>query len=197
MIYAFVITFSILGGILYRFRGGWPSIPRPIEQALFCSIFLVLMILLGLPWQHSVIAYALAVAATLKGHGNNMDLGHYDKPAEPEWYEFLIKGYKGKFSAYWYDFIGITLSGLTITGVPGLMISFFDPILGVVIGISGALKGPAYMLGWLMHPKYDNGPIKLKIGKFTLASATEWGEFFTGLFIWSVSARFLFDFVEF
>lgn len=175
----FLLPVMLTGAVLFRMRGGWgPKLPRLIEQMLFCLIFLVPLLVL-----HPllvVLGYAAAVAAVLKGHGRNMDLGH-SKPnetVEAEWYEFTIVNFT-KLSAYWYDVIGIAVSGLTYTILPGYLYAMHDPLSGLLIALSGALKAPAYIIGWALHPNYDDGP-KLPLMK----SATEVGEFLTGAFIW-------------
>ena len=176
-----MIIFSIIGGILFRMRGGWPDIPRPIEQTLFC-LPIIFICLISLGWWGFIPAI-LSVVAVLKGHGNNMDLGTWEKPVGDEWYEFTIKWLKPRMSEYWYDVLGIGVSGLTYT----LPLVVINPLLA----FSGLLKAPAYMLGWNMHPNYDDGKIKLRVGKFELVSATEWGEFFTGLFIWAALLTYI------
>jgi len=152
-------------------RGGWPSLPRPIEQALFCIP--ILLVSLSSPWYIALLAYALSVAAVCKGHGRNMDLGHSHKKnedVEPEWYEFTVSWLQPHLSEYWYDVIGVSISGLTYT----LPLLLTNPIMAPV----GLLKGPAYMIGW------TNKMPSITIGKFTLKHETEWGEFLTGEFIW-------------
>ena len=163
---------SPIGGILYRARGGWPDIPRPIEQCLFCLP--VLLFVIYVPWYTAICAYALSVVATLKGHGKHMDLGSYDKPADDEWYEFLIKWLENKIPVYWYDVIGISLSGLFIT-LPLILVT-----TNAFVILAGSLKGLAYMIGWSCKLP------SVELGKFTISAPTEWGEFLTGLFIWAV-----------
>ena len=171
-----MILLSILGGIIFRFRGGWPDLPRPIEQCLFCIP--ILLIALPCGWLIAAVVYALSVAATTRGHGHNMDLGTWTEVADYEWYEKITLYYKlqGKIPEYWYDVGGIAISGITYT----LPLLFVNPLFAPI----GLLKAPAYMIGWKMHPNYDDG-FKFNIKKFTLRNATEWGEFFTGLFIWA------------
>lgn len=182
-----MLTFlAILGGLFFRARGGWPSIPRPFEQMVFCLPVLAIAYcgLDGFYLQYflTFVVYALSVIAVLKGHGNNMDLGTWTKPADDEWYEFTIKFLKPKLSAYWYDAVGLAVSGLTYT----LPLIFISPLLA----LSGALKAPAYIMGWAMHPNGADGKIKFTAGKFTLKTATEWGEFFTGFFIWAALSTY-------
>ena len=157
-------------------RGGWgPHLPRPIEQMLFCLVFVPALLMLHPAL--AVLGYAAAVIATLKGHGRNMDLGHYTGAAKPEWYELTFL--HGKMNEYWYDVINIGISGFTYTAVPGLLYATYNPVMGVLMALSGFLKFPAYMIGWALHPEGNNGP-QLPMMK----NATEVGEFLTGVFIW-------------
>lgn len=165
MDYLTIILATLIGGVLFRARGGWPSIPRPIEQMLFCLPIL----LVTLPEWYAPIIYLLSVAACCKGHGHNMDLGTWKPPVDYEWYEFH-KPLHGKISEYWYDAIGLAISGLTYT----LPLIVTHPHLAWI----GILKAPAYMIGWT-----EKLP-EIRIKKLTFAEPTEWGEFFTGAFIW-------------
>jgi len=194
MDYLIIVLLSLLGAVIYRIRGSEVGTPHPTEQMAFCSILGVLMYLHGLPWQFVTVGYILSVAVTMRGHGNNMDLGTYTGTSKDEWYEFMIVRYKQTLGAYWYDVLGIGFSGLLITAVPGVLIAVVDPIGGLLIGCSGALKAPAYMIGWKMQPDFDkNEKLKFKWKKFELGNATNWGEFFTGLFIWGFCAKFLME----
>jgi hypothetical protein len=172
-----IYLLALIGGIFYRMRGGWPSTPRPFEQMLFC-LPVGYVAYLGTDWYYALIIYALSVGACLKGHGRNMDLGAWKGDADFEDYERWTGYYKlhGKIPEYWYDVGGVAISGLIVT----LPLIFINPLAA----FAGLLKAPAYMLGWWMHPNYDDGKIKFNIYKFTLRSSTEWGEYFTGLFIW-------------
>jgi len=172
---------ALIGGILFRMRGGWPDIPRPIEQVLFCAPVIYICFVAFSYW--GLLLAALSVVAVMKGHGNNMDLGMWTPPSNDEWYEFIIKWVKPYLPLYWYDVLGIAVSGLTYT-LPMLLI---NPVLAT----SGALKAFAYMLGWFIQPNGEGGSIKLRLGKFTLECATEWGEFLTGAFLWAVWAMYI------
>lgn len=167
------------GALVFRARGGKPNIPRPIEQAVYSLPFAFIayigtpqMIILGLQLIYefgyyrealTLVVWALTTVMVLKGHGRNMDLGTYEKPAEPEWYEFVIRKLEKKLSQYWYDVVGITLSGITYA-IP-LTIVTLNPLCL----LAGAMKGPAYMIGW----------------KFFKRKQTEVGEYLTGAFQWA------------
>jgi len=155
-----ILPLAALGAYLYRLRGGGPGpkLPRPLDQILFSSfpcIILPLLCMLGThhtswPWW---LAFALssvwAVAWECSGHGGFMDLGTWLKARSDELIEFLIKPLHGKISEYWYDALGITLTGLIVTLAPGIFIIATGGVAGgVLLALSGALKGPGYMLGW-------------------------------------------------
>lgn len=102
-----LLTATVTGALFYRMRGGAPSWPRPIEQALFCIVFGAVMSAMGVPFWAQVAAYALAVAATLTGHGQYF-LSMLVKPIEPERLDFLLRPLFGRdprtderFSQYW------------------------------------------------------------------------------------------------
>lgn len=175
---ALLILAFILGGIAFRARGGWPDIPKPIEQLFFCApLGFIAILSLGL-W--GILIYALCVLFVMRGHGNNMDLGGWTHPADDEWYEPTIKWAKPKLSPYWYDALGLAVSGFSYT--------FLLAFVSLPLAASGALKAPAYMIGKIIAEKT---PLKIEIHKFIIAGATEWGEFLTGGFLWLCWAAYI------
>lgn len=222
--YGLIIVLAAIGAYLFRMRGGslGPSLPRPFEQALFCLIFAPIAYFsldgaLQSYWLYGVsfVVYALAVVAVLKGHGRNMDLGHFHKPnseTEPEWYEWSIKWLIGKVPEYWYDVVGIGVSGFTYTLIPGLCLAIAGPLsglplwtipLGVFLALSGFTKSAAYMIGWHIQDRAElNGLLIKKIidGKshrgikglpYHIDHATGIGEALTGAFIWACAGGVL------
>jgi hypothetical protein len=216
--YGLIIVLAAIGAYLFRMRGGslGPSLPRPFEQAIFCLIFAPIVYLsldgaLQSYWLYGTAftAYALAVVAVLKGHGRNMDLGHYHKPnseTEPEWYEWTIKWLVGKVPEYWYDVVGIGVSGFTYTVIPGLVVAF-APLsgyslwaipLGIGLALSGFTKSLAYMIGWHIQDRaMERGLIVSKVHEgnphrgikglpYHIDHATGIGEALTGFFIWLI-----------
>lgn len=90
-----VFTAGVCGSVFYRMRGGWPSWPRPTEQALFCSIFLFTLCLLGVPFWATAAAFCLAVLATLTGHGQYF-LDGAKKAISPESLDRILNPIFGK-----------------------------------------------------------------------------------------------------
>lgn len=201
-----ILGVALVGAIIYRWRGGgqpegWGKyMPRPIDQTLFSLPYIGLAFYF-LPWWPAAILSFVTVALVSKGHGRNMDLGNSDAThpdAKPEYYEGLISGLYGKISNYWYDALGLVISGLTYTLPVGLFLAnpagpyFWE---GLALALSGALKAPAYMLGrWLDTKTGLDEYLEPRLYKVVrLDGATSWGEFFTGLFLWGFAvALFLF-----
>lgn len=188
MIFLFSLLLSLVGGVLYRMRGGWPDVPRPLEQLAFCAILYVAMHFAGVNVWAALAAYAFAVGMCMKGHGHTMNYSTPVNMDKLEDYEFFTKWLIGKVPDYWYKVIAHSFGGLIMTLLPGMAVFFYEPVHGAIIAISGTLKGVAYMIGWFLHPAYEDGPLKLRFGKFTIDSSTAWGEFLTGAFIWLVVA---------
>ena len=161
------IIFSLLGGCLYRWRGHASKykkyFPRPFNQIVFAAPYAAITYLATGLWWAALIVLALTTLATLTGHGNHLDLGTMPE-GKPETTEFLIKPFKSKLPSYWYDVLGMSMSGMLITASAGIATGNIPLIL------SGLLKGPAYMIG----------------NKTT--NDTALSEFLTGLFLYGALA---------
>lgn len=181
------LILGLIGGILARAKGGWPDIPRPFEQIAFCSILAYALWLFHVPVLLILIACVPAVIVCLKGHGHTMSLTLPVDPSKFEWYERYTGFSKlaGRLPDYWYKALGHALGGLFVTLTPGIALSFYNPIAGLILAICGAVQAPAYMIGWWMHPDGEGGYGKMYFGKFQVAAATEWGEFLFGALLWT------------
>lgn len=189
----FASLFGIAGGLLFRVRGT-DVLMRPFPQVLFSSIYIYHAVMLFGVWIGFNIGL-LTVIMVSRGHGRSMDLGlKPNSQQEPEWYEGIILPLSNKMSEYWYDFIGLMVSGVTYTLPLGLFLA--DPTsdhfwYGIALILTGALKGPAYAIGDLLNRKLlDQGDIDnlnsyYMMKYFPLKGSTEFGEFFTGLFLWA------------
>jgi hypothetical protein len=162
-----IIPLTLLGAYLYRLRGGGPgpNLPRPLDQLLFSAFPCILLPGLSRlegaiepgfiwwPWLLGwVICSLIAVAVECTGHGGFMDLG--TNPKEPgagrtkERLEFLIYPLYDKLPRYWYDALGLALTGFAVTLLPGIYVAVAGHVLaGVLLALSGLLKTPGYMLG--------------------------------------------------
>lgn len=211
MLYLGFILFTLVGGVLYRFRGGWPTLTRPIEQILFCAPLFYLCFT-SVSFLPALVASIACLVAVLKGHGTWMSYRDLGRCIEPEWLDWIVNIFFGKdprfFTSegrcpteplrkhkvesygvkklYWRGIFGMSLSGLFSTIPVGIVTG------NIFIGLCGALKGLAYLCGRKLHPNVYDGAAKVRIGKFTLVSDTEWGEFLTGAFIWGVLYFFVF-----
>lgn len=162
-----ILIATMIGAYIYRMRGGLPpKLPRPIDQILFSLPYGFIALIMTNNYMLAILVLILTTLALLKGHGNNMDLGSWKNLSDYEWYEVFFGYYNldpGKPDTkyqYWYDFGGLMISGLTYTIPCGLI------TLNPFIALSGALKAPAYALGW----KFGNG--------------TATGEWLTGGMLW-------------
>lgn len=176
----FLLAFGLAGALVYRWRGSDHAY-RPLSQAVFSwpYFFIVELVFagshgweLGLWDLPGAIVAVLTFAAVCTGHGGWQDLSTWTKPRSDERMEFLIKWAYPKLPEYWYDALGLAVNGLCITLPAG--IALMNPI----IALSGALKAPAYMIGWWFW--------RLSVkGNWSWApKPTVIGEYLTGFFLW-------------
>lgn len=159
------IIAAIAGGFLYRWRGmalKWKKyFPRPFNQIAFAAPY-ALACVPDLGWWALGIL-ALTTLATLSGHGGFLDMGTWKSERDDETLEFIIKPLQNRIPDFWYDSIGMAITGLVITLPAGIALG--SPILA----LSGALKSLAYIMGWKL---------------FDASVATARAEFLTGFFLW-------------
>ena len=134
-----------------------------------------LLILTSLP-------YFGAFIGKRTGHGGGIDAGTNEKEPgsgrEPEKLEYLILPLHSKMPRYWYDILLLSITGLAVTLIAGIMLLFISIPYGLLVLLSGVMKGPAYMIGWRIYPKGHGRGIP------HLNEATAIGEFLTGWFGW-------------
>lgn len=200
MIWVALILFALLGGWLSRMCGGAPpKLPFGLDQWIYALPYLfitfpALIIMLMtinprrgykqyLPIMLALAGYSGAVLGKRTGHGGGMDAGHSDdepyNSREPEKLEFLILWLHGKIPQYWYDILLLTITGLAVTLLSGIIVAFINPFWGVFLALSGATKGVAYMIGWHHYPTGEGNGFKW------LNEATAIGEFLTGYFAYA------------
>lgn len=196
------LILGTIGGVLYRWRGAGAAvvfsriIPHPGEQMLFAILYGAIAYY-ALNAYQAAILYAVTVIMVLKAHGKVTDLGFGPVPNKQdstEWYDAIIGRLQGKISDKLYDAIGLTISGLSYTVPVGLFIA--DPSgpyfkEGLILALSGALKTPAYYIGWSLSDfKFVKTEIKLTKNKrviddvLRLRHPTDYGEFLTGFFLY-------------
>ncbi len=180
---------GLIGAVLYRLRGGpsWgPKLPRPLDQILFslvpCIVLPALyafahrpfLALESWPWIAGWLVAALwAVAWECSGHGKYMDLGTTVKESDEERIGVLISWLHGKVPEYWYDALGLALTGFVVTLGPGVYVAVAGDVLaGILLALTGLLKAPAYMLGFAISK----------------AKGTEIGEWVSGGLRWAAAA---------
>lgn len=164
-----VLLMALAGGCLYKWRGHASKfkklLPRPFNQIAFALPYAAACATIS--WWAAGVVLIATTLAVLSGHGGFMDLGTWTRPRDDERLEFIIKPLRTKMSDYWYDALGLAITGLAVTIPAGIVLS--NPFLA----LSGALKALAYMIGW----KY-----------FDASVATARGEFICGFFLWGALA---------
>ena len=174
-----VILFAFFGGWLSRMAGGAPpKLPWGLDQWLYAIPYAFHAPVTS--WW-AILGYAGAFLGKRTGHGVFMDLGTWEKPTDDERLEFIIKPLKGKLHPYWYDFLGLALTGISVSLLAGVVLSASGHILpGIILALSGLTKAPAYAIGWLIYPNNKGKGIKY------LNEATAIGEFLTGFFAYGI-----------
>lgn len=182
-----MLTITIIGALLYGWLsrmagGGWPKLPLGLDGILYASVYggVCLLYLYSnvslVPWGLVLIlvSFFAALLGKRMGHGRFIDLGTWPYKADREKIEYLMFPFWAleKTNAKFYDFIGLTLTGIICTIPCGLSLWFACglPVLGGAIIIGAACKGLAYLIGYtLSEPNAKIEPTAI-------------GEFLTGFF---------------
>lgn len=102
-----------------------------------------------------------------------MDLAHYVKERTLERLEPLIRWLYTILPEYWYDALGLALTGIVPMFLPAMFVGWYCSWLAAFyMLLIGCTKAIAYMVGW----KYDFTPWP--------DEPTERGEYLTGFFVW-------------
>lgn len=172
-----IIMASAVGGVLYRWRGGpaWLPAPRWLKLAT-CAAFLSLpalaTLLRGGPSALADAVVAMGIMAAFWGlsraHGSYMDLGHNGAGSESDWRwaELLLADLR---STPLREGLLLALTGLAATVGPGLAQVLQGDWSGWWLVAAGALKAPAYGLGWTLA----KGRRSTEIGEWLTGAA--WG----------------------
>ncbi len=161
-----MIELALYGAAMNRFRGHASKykkyFPRPLPQiALAVPYAYVTPMTLDHPFIVAAVVLVATTLAWLTGHGKFMDLGTWTPYAKPERLEFTIKWLESSVPPYWYDAIGLAVTGIAVSLPAGIATG------NVWLALSGVLKAPAYMIGWAVSKEH----------------ATAIGETLTGLFL--------------
>lgn len=195
MMYLSIVSFALLGGWLSRMCGGGPpKLPWGLDQWIYALPYMVVSIPAvtaiatifsngKISIKHekhwfalAALPYAGAFLGKRTGHGGGIDAGTSTKERDDEALEFLIKPLHEKISEYWYDIILLSVTGVATTFITGIFVMCASVPAGLLIIVSGLLKGPAYMIGWAIYPEGTGRGIP------HLNEATAIGEFLTGFF---------------
>lgn len=198
------LLFALAGGWISRMCGGAPpKLPHGLDQWIYALPYLAApLVFCGLNFVSvaAPFAYISAVFGKRAGHGQYMDLGFTVRSTEPERLDFLVLLLMGKDhnpaamnptvltrkERYARDALGLIFTGLSVTLMCGLVIALAGEVLtGLLICLSGALKAPAYMIGWAIYPAAQGKGIP------HLNEATAIGEFLTGFFGYGILAMIL------
>lgn len=139
---------GLIGAFLGRLKGGGPGpkLPRPLDQMLF-SLPVLLLYFIGVPLWLTALGYIWMVVWTLTGHGGFMDLGTWVPARAQERLEFLIAWLYDKLPLYWYDALGLAVTGFVPVLVAGVSaIAYGAWPVGVTVLLTGILKAASYMV---------------------------------------------------
>ncbi len=177
-----IVLFVFIGGLISRMSGSSHfNIGHGLEQWLYAVPYALINI--NAAWWQILLSYAGAFIGKRAGHGGGIDMGTYPHPRETEKLEYLIVWLRGRIPEYWYDALIMAVTGLAVSLVSGVVFAInVDVVSGIVLALSGATKGLAYMLGWAIYPSgHDGAPHDSEFDE-----ATELAEFFTGVFGWLI-----------
>lgn len=157
--------------------GSKPKLPLGLDQHLYAVPYAFIGYLLNPLW--IPLCYISAFLGKRTGHGQYMDLGRWLKKVTNERLDFIVKWFFGDdtFDNKDRDLCGLIITGVLTsfgTGVALLVSGHYLLALGILL--TGAAKGPSYVIGW----KYKDSFGKL-LTKVHL-EPTKIGEFFTGFF---------------
>lgn len=199
------IPFILLGSLLSRMHGGGKHLGKigdfidrySLEAFLLALPLIPILYFNGVTLLLSLFAYATAVIALRKGHGQYMTLPYSEKIINAEDIDIIptlffgedprvsktghvileeaVLGDKiyeyGKKKLYWRNVFGMSISGLTVTLLSSILLlseAFFTGAIILLLG--GTAKSIAYVIGWKLK---DND------------EATELAEYLRGTFLFT------------
>jgi hypothetical protein len=157
--------------------GGKPKLPLGLDQFVYALPY----VLFGSGWLSPAIAYAGGVYGKRTGHGQYHGVYAPRQPPEnDEWFDFIVRFFYGPDTGWdaARSTFGLILSGLLPVLAAALVALFVGHIAAaVILSISGALKGPVYVLSHYLKNKHG-----FKYG------GTMGGEYGTGFAAWGAVA---------
>lgn len=166
-----MIWLPLIGALISRLHGSYLFPYKIVKSCLWAFPLTVCVFIaagdmdLILKISLCVLCFGLCAAGKSTGHGNGMDLGTRPR-GEDERLEFLIKWLHGKIPEYWYDVLLLSVTGVAAIFGAAIAFAFINPVFSGMILLGGALKGPAYIIGYKLSAKWK----------------TQIGEFLTGFF---------------
>lgn len=139
----------IVGSVAFRIRGGWQPFGlslggTTVNRLFWSAVMTAIGALIAFDWRLTALFPAFFLGI-LMGWGSYMDLGRMPKP-DNESLRALVRLSGLKDGSFWYDFVGLTVRGLALTLLPGLVLGWFAG--GWIYVAAGLLMAPAYWLGW-------------------------------------------------
>lgn len=192
---AVVVVAAVLGALINRFRGGWPSGVRPKKGWRFLTLSVA-----ALPYAAAELAGRIAAGAGVvemaawasgvmvltaimisEGHGEQMDGGRSDEATErPSKIDYAVAALywalrkKADYGDRTFELIGLGLTGVIIhLPLAGALSWHGHWVMGPLFLAAGALKAPAYELS---HQKLGGLPLKLSTGPDARGRNVETGE---------------------
>lgn len=169
-----LLAIPLLGALISRAHGaGW--LPKVILSLLWALPFAALPAAhFWLNWWSLLAVLCLGFCALGKSmaHGQWMSLGTVWKYIKPERMDFIIKWFFGndprslvaktvnitreiKYNKlYWRCVSGMALKGVLSVSGAVVTFGFINPWFSVIMLVSGASCGLAYMIGWAVYPKH-------------------------------------------
>lgn len=181
-----LLVLIVYGTFVSRWHGGGfiPGSPKIIKNFLWAAPMAAVAFYATSNYWVYALALALCMIGKGTGHGGGMDLAHSPKEPggnpsrSPEKLEHLILWLHGKIPQYWYDALLLVIVGLAAVSGAALAVGSVNLYAGLTIALGGALKAPAYMIGWKLFPS-KRGSVE------EFDEATEVGEGLTGFFAYT------------
>lgn len=150
----FVIAAACIGAFISRMCGGGkPDLKYGLDQFIYAVPFFLINLPAGVFL--ALVSYGFAVLGKRTGHGQYLSVGGpRQPPLLDEKLDGIVRFFMGPDRGYSVkrDVVGMVVTGLALTLVPGLIHCFTESVVnGLLIILSGAAKGGVYYLGRYLH----------------------------------------------